>query len=103
MSLKDKLEEEQSVREIFQEMKELNRLMTSYIRVHMKEETVQEMTIENQLERIRENSDQIIQNMESVLNEQKHMLREHEEKMQANNERITRIINENQQSMKLRD
>ena len=74
MALKDKLEQDKSMSELLNETKELNQLMTSYIRVHMNEDTAKDLTIENQLERIRSNSDQILNQMTSILNRQSKLL-----------------------------
>src|SRR5699024_6528249 len=54
MSLQDKLNENRNMSELFQETKELNELMKSYIRVHMNEEMAKEVTIQNQLKQIQE-------------------------------------------------
>src|SRR5699024_354557 len=57
MSLQDKLNENRNMSELFQETKELNELMKSYIRVHMNEEMAKEVTIHNQLNQNKEKSD----------------------------------------------
>src|SRR5699024_10298743 len=61
MSLQDKLNENRNMSELFQETKELNELMKSYIRVHMNEEMAKEVTIHNQLNQIQEKSDKVMQ------------------------------------------
>src|SRR5699024_12103491 len=63
----------------FQETKELNELMKSYIRVHMNEEMAKEVTIHNQLNQIQEKSDKVMSNMQSILNTQGKMLEENAE------------------------
>src|SRR5699024_4294339 len=84
MSLQDKLNENRNMSEIFQETKELNELMKSYIRVHMNEEMAKEVTIHNQLNQIQSKSDKVMSNMQSILNKQETMLQENGEKLQAN-------------------
>src|SRR5699024_7217139 len=69
--------------ELFQETKELNELMKSYIRVHMNEEMAKEVTIHNQLNQIQEKSDKVMSNMQSILNTQGKMLEENDENLQA--------------------
>src|SRR5690625_761335 len=66
MSLQDKLNENRNMSELFQETKELNELMKSYIRVHMNEEMAKEVTIHNQLNQIQEKSDKVMSNMKSI-------------------------------------
>ncbi|MCZ2428311.1 hypothetical protein ISX74_00005 [Vibrio parahaemolyticus] len=82
MALKDKLEQEQSMSELLNETKELNRLMTSYIRVQMNEDSAKDLTVQNQLEQIRENSNQIISNMESILKKQEQLVGKSKEALQ---------------------
>src|SRR5699024_655303 len=82
VALKDKLEQEQSLSELLNETKELNRLMTSYIRVQMNEDSAKDLTVQNQLEQIRENSNQIISNMESILNRQEQLVAKSKEALQ---------------------
>ncbi|WP_020006276.1 hypothetical protein [Salinicoccus albus] len=48
------------------ETQELNRLMTSYIRVQMNEDSAKDLTVQSQLEQIRKNSNQIISNNEEM-------------------------------------
>src|SRR5699024_4393462 len=76
MSLQDKLNENRNMSELFQETKELNELMKSYIRVHMNEEMAKEVMIHNQLNQIQEKSDKVMSNMQSILNTQGKMLEE---------------------------
>src|SRR5699024_2472178 len=83
MSLQDKLNENRNMSELFQETKELNELMKSYIRVHMNEEMAKEVTIHNQLNQIKEKSDKVMSNMQSNLNTQVKMLEENAENLQA--------------------
>src|SRR5699024_10316415 len=83
MSLQDKLNENRNMSELFQETKELNELMKSYIRVHMNEEMAKEVMIHNQLNQIQEKSDKVMSNMQSILNTQGKMLEENAENMQA--------------------
>src|SRR5699024_3390054 len=83
MSLQDKLNENRNMSELFQETKELNELMKSYIRVHMNEEMAKEVTIHNQLNQIQEKSDKVMSNMQSILNTQGKMLEENAENLQA--------------------
>ncbi|WP_269049348.1 hypothetical protein, partial [Vibrio parahaemolyticus] len=82
VALKDKLEQEQSMSELLNETKELNRLMTSYIRVQMNEDSAKDLTVQNQLEQIRENSNQIISNMESILKKQEQLVGKSKEALQ---------------------
>nr|AHB37624.1 mobilization protein B [Staphylococcus cohnii] len=82
MSLQDKLNENRSMSELFQETRELNELMKSYIRVHMNEEMAKEVTIHNQLNQIQSKSDEVMRNMQSILNEQEKMLKENTEVLQ---------------------
>src|SRR5690625_5435759 len=82
MSLQDKLNENRSMSELFQETRELNELMKSYIRVHMNEEMAKEVTIHNQLNQIQSKSDKVMRNMQSILNEQEKMLKENTEVLQ---------------------
>src|SRR5699024_933262 len=109
MSLQDKLNENRSMSELFQETKELNELMTSYIRVHMNEEMAKEVTIHNQLNQIQEQSDKVMNNMQSILNKQENLLKQSEEnlreilthgheEMQRNNSRTVRAVQELQES-----
>src|SRR5699024_677866 len=81
--LQDKLNENRNMSELFQETKELNELMKSYIRVHMNEEMAKEVTIHNQLNQIQEKSDKVMSNMQSILNTQGKMLEENAENNQA--------------------
>src|SRR5699024_2129653 len=83
MSLQDKLNENRNMSELFQETKELNELMKSYIRDHMNEEMAKEVTIHNQLNQIQEKSHKAMSNKESMLNKQGKMLKEKAEKSQA--------------------
>src|SRR5699024_10726151 len=83
MSLQDKLNENRNMSELFQETKELNELMKSYIRVHMNEEMAKEVTIHNQLNQIQEKSDKVMSKMQSILNTQGKMLEENAENLQA--------------------
>src|SRR5699024_4948538 len=83
MSLQDKLNENRNMSELFQETKELNELMKSYIRVHMNEEMAKEVTIHNQLNQIQSQSDKVISNMQSIVNKQETMLQENAENLQA--------------------
>src|SRR5699024_871444 len=83
VALKDKLEQEQSLSELLNETQELNRLMTSYIRVQMNEDSAKDLTVQNQLEQIRENSNQIISNMESILNRQEQLVVKSKEALQG--------------------
>src|SRR5690625_2967840 len=83
MSLQDKLNENRNMSELFQETKELNELMKSYIRVHMNEEMAKEVTIHNQLNQIQSQSDKVMSNMQSILNKQETMLQENAENLQA--------------------
>src|SRR5699024_11640241 len=78
-----KLNENRNMSELFQETKELNELMKSYIRVHMNEEMAKEVTIHNQLNQIQEKSDNVMSNMQSILNTQGKMLEENAENLQA--------------------
>src|SRR5699024_4350362 len=64
------------------ETQELNRLMTSYIRVQMNEDSAKDLTVQNQLEQIRENSNQIISNMESILTRQEQLVGKSKEVLQ---------------------
>src|SRR5699024_1630562 len=82
VALKDKLEQEQSLSELLNETQELNRLMTSYIRVQMNEDSAKDLTVQNQLEQIRENSNQIISNMESILKRQEQLVGKSKEVLQ---------------------
>src|SRR5699024_923344 len=68
MSLQDKLNENRNMSELFQETKELNELMKSYIRVHMNEEMAKEVTIHNHMNQIQEQEDKVISNMQSNMN-----------------------------------
>src|SRR5699024_7353415 len=83
MSLQDKLNENRSMSELFQETKELNELMKSYIRVHMTEEMAKEVTNHNQLKQIQSQSDKVMNNMQTILNTQGKMLQENAENLQA--------------------
>src|SRR5699024_3710496 len=82
MSLQDKLNENRNMSELFQETRELNELMKSYIRVHMNEEMAKEVTIHNQLNKIQSKSDKVMRNMQSILNEQEKKLKENNEDLQ---------------------
>src|SRR5699024_8362815 len=84
MSLQDKLNENRNMSELFQETKELNELMKSYIRVHMNKEMAKEVTIHNQLNQIQEKSDKVMSNMQSILNTQGKKLEENAENLQEN-------------------
>src|SRR5699024_11964868 len=75
--------ENRNMSELFQETKELNELMKSYIRVHMNEEMAKEVMIHNQLNQIQEKSDKVMSNMQSILNTQGKMLEENAENLQA--------------------
>src|SRR5699024_11792812 len=79
----DKLNENRNMSELFQETKELNELMKSYIRVHMNEEMAKEVTIHNQLNQIQEKSDKVMSNMQSILNTQGKMLEENAENLRS--------------------
>src|SRR5690625_1746068 len=79
MSLKEKLQEEQNLSELLKETQELNKDMTAYIRIQMKEETVKDLTIESQLERIRTSSNDIIMNMQSILKKQEKLIEQSNE------------------------
>src|SRR5699024_3154202 len=83
MSLQDKLNENRNMSELFQETKELNELMKSYIRVDMNEEIAKEITIDNQLNKIQEKSEKVKSNIQSNLNTQGKMLEENAENLQA--------------------
>src|SRR5699024_12638909 len=83
MSLQDKLNENRSMTELFQETKKLNKIMESYIRVHLNEEMMKDNTIHNQLNQIQEQSDKVMSNMQSILNTQGTMLQENAENLQA--------------------
>src|SRR5699024_538533 len=69
MSLQDKLNENRNMSELFQETKELNELMKSYIRVHMNEEMAKEVTIHNQLNQINNEISTSMTNIKRNLNE----------------------------------
>ena len=83
MTLQKKLNENRSLSDLFQETKQLNELMTSYIRVHMNEEMAQEVTIHKQLEQIQQKSNEVMENMQLILNKQELMLSENVETLQA--------------------
>src|SRR5699024_12563144 len=83
MSLQDTLNENRNMIELFQETKEVNELMKSYIRVHMNDVMAKEVTIHNQLNQIQEKSDKVMINMQSILNTQVKMLEENAENLQA--------------------
>src|SRR5699024_33753 len=83
MSLQDKLNENRNMSELFQETKELNELMKSYIRVHMNKEMAKEVTIHNQLNQIQEKSDKVTTNKQSILNTQGEMLEENADNLKA--------------------
>src|SRR5690625_4320659 len=83
MSLQDKLNENRNMSELFQETKELNELMKSYIRVHMNEEMAKEVTIHNQLNQIQSQSHKRLSNMKSIVNKKETMLQENAENVQA--------------------
>src|SRR5699024_7718138 len=83
MSLQVKLNENRSMSELFQETKELNELMKSYIREHMNEEMAKEVTIHTQLNQIQSQADKVMSNMQSILNTQGKMLQENAENLQA--------------------
>src|SRR5699024_12150076 len=82
-SMQDKLNDDRNENELYQETKELNELMKSYIRVHMNEEMAKEVTIHHQLNQIQEKSDKVMSNMKSILNTQGKMLEENAENMQT--------------------
>src|SRR5690625_6985166 len=97
MSLQDKLNENRNMSELFQETKELNELMKSYIRVHMNEEMAKEVTIHNQLNQIQEKSDKVMSNMQSILNTQGKMLEEnrseeHTSELQSRGHLVCRLL-----------
>src|SRR5699024_12876491 len=82
MALANKLQEEKSMSELLEETKELNQLMTSYIRVQMNEETAKDLTIQSQLDQIRENSNEVIQNMQSIMDRQEQIIDKNNKAMQ---------------------
>src|SRR5690625_5945998 len=93
MSLQDKLNENRNMSELFQETKELNELMKSYIRVHMNEEMAKEVTIHNQLNQIQEKSDKVMSNMQSILNTQGKMRsEEHTSELQSRGHLVCRLL-----------
>src|SRR5699024_2170292 len=109
MSLQDKLNENRNMSELFQETKELNELMKSYIRDHMNEEMAKEAPIHNQLNQSEEKSDKVMSNMQSILNTQGKMLAENAENLQAilingheemdqSNNKTVRAVHETQKS-----
>src|SRR5699024_5726506 len=109
MSLQDKLNENRSMSELFQETRELNELMKSYIRVHMNEEMAKEVTIHNQLNQIQSKSDEVMRNMKSILNEQEkkfkkntevlqEILIDRHEEIQRNNNRTIQALGELQKT-----
>src|SRR5699024_12730605 len=83
MSLQDKLNENRNMSELFQETKELNELMKSYIRVHMNEEMAKKVTIHNQLNQIQEKSNKVISTRQSTTNTQGKTLEEKAKNAQA--------------------
>src|SRR5699024_7613140 len=83
MSLQDKLNENRNMSELFQETKELNELMKSYIRDHMNEEMAKEVTTHNQLNQMQETSEKAMSNMQSILNTQGNTLEENAENLRA--------------------
>src|SRR5699024_5965699 len=83
MSLQDKLNENRNMSELFQETKELNELMISYIRVHMNEEMEKEVTINKQMKQNKKKTDKDMSNMQSILNTQGKMVEENAENLQA--------------------
>src|SRR5699024_6683101 len=83
MSLQDKLNENRNMSELFQETKELNELMKSYIRDHMNEKKAKEVTIHNQLNQMQEKSDKDMRNMQSIVNTQGKTLEENAENLEA--------------------
>src|SRR5699024_4478426 len=83
MSLQDKLYENIYMSEQYQETKELNEIMKSYIKINMNKEMAKEFTIHNQLNQIQEKSDKVMSNMQSILNTQGKMLEENAENLQA--------------------
>src|SRR5690625_5636627 len=89
MSLQDKLNENRNMSELFQETKELNELMKSYIRVHMNEEMAKEVTIHNQLNQIQEKSDKVMSNMQSILNTRSE---EHTSELQSRGHLVCRLL-----------
>src|SRR5699024_12103391 len=82
MALANKLQEEKSMSELLEETKELNQLMTSYIRVQMNKETAKDLTIQSQLDQIRENSNEVIQNMQSILDRQEQIIEKSKKALQ---------------------
>src|SRR5699024_2402460 len=82
MSLQDKLNENRNMSELFQETKELNELMKSYIRDHMNEEMAKEVTIHNQLNQIQEKTDKDKSNKQATLNKKGKKIEEKAERRQ---------------------
>src|SRR5699024_6408553 len=83
MSLQDKLNENRNMSELFQETKELNELMKSYIRDHMNEEMAKEVTIHNQLNQIQEKSEKVMSNMQSIIKKQSKKIEKNEQNLTA--------------------
>lgn len=83
MALQDKLNENRNMSELFQETKELNKTMTSYIRVHLNEEMAKDLTIQKELEQIQQKSSEVMKSMQSVLNKQEQTLSKSEETLRA--------------------
>src|SRR5699024_2250791 len=79
----DKLNENRNMSELFQETKEINELMKSYIRVHMNAEMAEEVTIHNQLNHIQEKADKVINNKQAILNTKDKLSEENAENLQA--------------------
>src|SRR5690625_103771 len=105
MSLQDKLNENKSMSDLFQETKELNELMTSYIRVHMNEEMAKDLTIQSQLEQIQEKSQEVMNKMQSILNKQENLLMSSKENLEEvltngqdqihkNNQKMIQVLRE---------
>ena len=82
MALREKLQQEKQLSEILGETQELNKLMTSYIRVQMNEDMAKDMTIDSQLDRIRSNSSEVLEQMNSLLNKQGNLLEASRESLQ---------------------
>src|SRR5699024_8343098 len=109
MSLQDKLNENRNMSELFQETKELNELMKSYIKDHMNKEMAKEVTIHNQLNQIQYQSNKVMSNMQSILNKKETMLQKNTENLQAilinrheeiekNNNKTVKAVQEMQKS-----
>src|SRR5699024_1431262 len=78
MSLQDKLNENRNMSERFQETKELNELMKSYIRDHMNEDMAKKVTIHTQ-----ENQNQEKRNENKTMSELFQETKEHNELMKS--------------------